>query len=246
MILFLFGQKNVLFSQFLVKLVPSKVPSPAHAHQRRKFATKNLFTFLKMLSNYIVGNHKFVLFVDDAGIERRSEMITDKLLSEQNVTYEKFNGSFEITSKTAVVLPPVSKLSLSHDPSSIFAMIQTLKLDRNVTQVFAWATSKNISSLFVIPFLEHMSSVVVTIKSNKLSILTKRKFGSVKLREYQHELTQDRWTTSIKEVKSEEPKTIQNEIAVINPESLGTFKIGEFNSTEMEAKKNLKLPYEIM
>lgn len=200
-----------------------------------------------MLSNHIVGSHKFVLFVDNIGIERKSESILNKLLEEQNSPFEKFDGNTEITSKTAVVLPPISKLSLDHSPSAIASIIQSLKLDKNVTQVFAWATTKNINSLIVVPFLEHMSSVVVTLKSLKLlSVLTKRKFGSVRLKEYQHELMQDKWTTNIKEFKPEDIKTVHNDEVAVNPESIGTFKIGEYNSAELEAKKNLKLPYEIM
>ena len=201
-----------------------------------------------MLSNFLVGNHKFVLIIDDVGIERKSEMIMNKLLSDQNVNHDRFKENFEIEipSKTAIVLPPISKF-LNHNLASVAAIIQTLKLNKNVTQVFAWATTKNITNPLMIPFLEHMSSVVVTIKSNRfLSILTKRKFGSVKLKEYQHELIQVTWTTSIKEIKSEEQKVVQINEAETNPETLGTFKIGEFSSTELEAKKNLKLPYEIM
>lgn len=102
---------------------------------------------------------------------------------------------------------------------------------------------RNINSRLLLPFLEHMSSIVVTIKSERnLSILTKRKFSSVKLKVYHHELCQGK--TSIKELKVIEPEVAQSEST--NPESIGTFKIGEFNATELEAKKNLKLPFEIM
>lgn len=197
-----------------------------------------------MLSNHIVGSHKFVLFIDDIGIERNSEKILEKLLSEQNVTYVNYNDSLEIINKSSVILQPISKMNL-YNQSSIASTIQTLKLNKNVPQVFGWATSKNIGNHLTIPFLEHMSNVVVTIKSPKvLSILTKRKFGSVKLKEYQHELT--RGLTSIKEFKHDQLKFTQDEPMMINPESIGTFKIGEFNSSELEARKNLKLPFEIM
>lgn len=95
----------------------------------------------------------------------------------------------------------------------------------------------------LVPFLEHMSSIVVTIRSEKiLSVLTKRKFGSVKLKVYHHELSQGK--TSIKEFKAVE---LTSPIEASNPESIeSTFKIGEFTATELEAKKNLKLPFEIM
>jgi hypothetical protein len=197
-----------------------------------------------MLSNYIVGQHKFVLFVDEVGIERSSKKILEKLLGEQNVSYDSFSEDHKFTEKTAVVLEPISKLELNQDESSIASTIQSLKLDKNVSQVFGWATTKNIHSRLLLPFLEHMSDIVVTLKSESyLSILTKRKFGSVKLKDYQHELTKGK--TSVKEFKAEKQKVIQDE-PTINPESIGTFKIGEFNSSELEARKNLKLPFEIM
>lgn len=199
-----------------------------------------------MLSNHVIGNHKFVLFVDNVGMERNSERILEKLLSEQNVVYEKFNGNPEIIKsqdKISLILQPISKMNLD-DQSSIASTIQTLKINKCVTQVFGWATSKNIGNHLTIPFLEHMSSVVVTIKSESvLSILTKRKFGSVKFKEYQHELT--RGLTSIKEMKHEKAKTTSTE-PTINPETIGTFKIGEFSDNELEARKNLKLPFEII
>lgn len=196
-----------------------------------------------MLSSHIVGNHKFVLFIDNIGFERNSEKVFEKLLSEQNVSYEKYNDSLEIINKSAVVIQSISKMNFN-SKKSIPSTIQAFKLNKNVTQVFAWATTKNIQDPLTIPFLEHMSNVVVLIKSNTvLSILTKRKFGSVKLKEYQHELI--RGSTSIKELKHEQLK-VNEEDSIINPEIIGTFKIGEFNSNELEARRNLKLPFEIM
>jgi hypothetical protein len=196
-----------------------------------------------MLSNHIVGNYKLVLFIDNIGIERSSGKLLEKLLDEQNLKYETFTEQLELTSETAVFLPPISKLELNYDEASIAETIQGLKLNRNVTQIFGWATSKNINSRLLIPFLESMSDVIVTIRSDKLlSILTKRKFGSVKLKEYQHELTCGR--TSIKEYKLEKQKVVQE--VETSPESIGTFKIGEFSSMELEAKQKQKLPFEIM
>ena len=197
-----------------------------------------------MLSNHIVGHFKFVLFIDNIGIERNSSTILKQLLTEQNVTYEICDEVHEYQNKTSVVLKPFSKLELDHNETSIVSMVQSLKLNKNVTQVFGWATNKNIHSRLLIPFLQHMSDVIITVESdNHLSILTKRKFGSVKLKQYQHELTKGK--TEIKEFKPEKQKIVQDEPAV-NPETIGTFKIGEYNSSELEAKKKLKLPFEIM
>ena len=184
-----------------------------------------------MLSNHIVGHFKFVLFVDNIGIERSSSTILKKLLTEQNVTYETCEDVHEFPNKTAVVLHPFSKLELDHNETSIVSMVQSLKLNKNVTQVFGWATSKNIHSRLLIPFLQHMSDVIITVESdNHLSIFTKRKFGSVKLKQYQHELIKGK--TDVKEFKPEKQKVLQDEPAV-NPESIGTFKIGEFNGEQI-------------
>lgn len=194
-----------------------------------------------MLSNYIIGSYKFVLFIDDVGIERNGVKIVEKLLEENNVIFTD-NEVCEINEKSSVSLSPFSKLSLKYADDEIFRMIQSLKRNDNVNQIFGWATSKNISSSILIPFLDHMSDVTVTIKSSYLTILTKKKFGNVKLKEYHHELQLGK--TSLREVTL---KTMPKEVTKINdPEIIGTFKIGQFKNDELEAKKNLKLPFEIM
>lgn len=197
-----------------------------------------------MLSNFVVGSHKFVLFVDGAGLERSSQKLIQNLLSEQSVNFAKFDGSFEFSKPTTVLLEPISKMELISDSASIYTTIQMLKLNENVSQVFCWATSKNITDRLLIPFLEHLCNILVTIKSTKhLSILTKRKFGTVRLKQYQHELLQGK--TAIVELKISTIKVAPVTIEV-DPETVGTFKIGEFNAEELEAKQNLKLPYELM
>lgn len=197
-----------------------------------------------MLSNFIVGSSKLVLFVDDVGLERNSTKLLQSLLSEQNVKFVKFVGNFDLPKSTAVILEPFSKIELNSDSATIYATVQQLKMNENVSQIFCWATSKNISDRLLIPFLEHISNVVVTIKSPKhLTILTKRNFGTVKFKEYQHELTQGK--TSIEELKVTATKVAPT-TTVVKPETVGTFKIGEFNAEELRAKQNLKLPFELM
>lgn len=199
---------------------------------------------LKMLSNQIVGNHKLVLFIDEVGIERNSSKIMEMLLKEQNVLYELFDEHLSITSKKAVVLPPLSKLEVNHSESYVVDIIQSLKVNKNVSQIFVWATIKNVQLRLLVPFVEHISDVVITIKSKEvLSILTRRKFGSTKLKEYHHELLQGK--SLIKELKLDNQKQTQAE-PTINPESIGTFKIGEYNQAELEAKNKLKLPFELV
>lgn len=198
-----------------------------------------------MFSNQLIGFHKFVLFVDDIGAERGSSKILESILKEQNVAFHKYEHNSEIkTPNSVIILPPISKLELLHNEQSIAKIIQTLKIDPNVSQIFGWATCKNINSRLLIPFLEHMSDVVVKIKSDRLlTILTKRKFGSTKIKEYQHELLNGKiGIKEVKEVKTDSTVTIETD----DPEKMGTFKIGEYNSNELEAKKNLKLPFEIM
>lgn len=195
-----------------------------------------------MLSNYIVGQYKFVLFVDQIGIENDSEIIIKSVLDNNRQSYEKFYSSNLIADyefPTAVVLKPFSKLELEEDESSIATIIHVLKRNRNVTQIFGWLTTKNIKSRLLIPFLSQMSDSVVNILSeNLLSIMTKRKYGNVKFRHYQHDLIQG--NMSIKEQKALRPA-----LTIETWESTGTFKIGEFNSSELEAKKNMKLPFEL-
>lgn len=196
-----------------------------------------------MIGVHIIGFYKFVLFIDDVGIERSSSKIIEKILSEQNVTFLHYEKNFEINKPCSVILQPISKMELDHKENEIAIIIQRLKINQNVTQVFGWASRKNINSRLLIPFLEHMSDVVVNIKSNKtLSILTKRKFGSAKLKDYSHELLSGR--TAIKEFKEEKVAPVTTEIE--DPQMIGTFKIGEYNTNELEAKKNLKLPFELM
>lgn len=194
-----------------------------------------------MLSNHIIGSHKFVLFIDDVGNERNGVKIMENLLAANNVIFtDKIS---EINEKSSVLMSPLSKLSLTYRDEEIFRLIQSLKRNENVNQLFCWATSKNINSSILIPFLDHMSDVTVTIKSpSHLTILTKKKFGNVKLKEYHHELQLGK--TSLKEVTV---KSMPKEVTKTeDPEIIGTFKIGQFKNDELEAKKNLKLPFEIM
>lgn len=194
-----------------------------------------------MLSSFILGNQKLVLFVDHEGIEVNSMKILEKLLS--GISYEIFGENIQFTATTAVVLR-VAKLEIDRDDTSIITLIQKLKLNRSVTQVFLFATVKNISSSILIPLLEHMSDIVLNIESRSLlTILTKRKYGSVKLKSYQHDLMDG--GTSVREILPQK-QVVTNDPAINPPEVAGTFKIGDFSSAELEAKKKLKLPFEIM
>lgn len=197
-----------------------------------------------MLSNHIIGNLKFVLFIDDVGIEQNGVKILENLLNENSINFEKLiEEKCDFGGKTSVILLPISKLELTKCEREIFTLIQTLKNSENVNQIFAWATTKNISSKVLIPFLDYMSDVTVSIKSSQhLSILNKKKSGNVKLKDYQHELCSGK--TMIREIHHKPAS--KEETKSEDPEVIGTFKIGQFKNDELEAKKNLKLPFELM
>jgi hypothetical protein len=196
------------------------------------------------LADHVLGQYKIVLFVDDVGLEQSAQKIAEKLFQNQNLSYETFNNNFEFPPSTSVILPPISKLELVHDDTVIISTVQKLKISRNVSHVFCWITTKNLKSRLLKQFLEHMANVVVTIHSLKaLNILTKRKFGSVRIREFSHEIFSG--GLELKEIKQTIQKKIE-ETPAQQPDKIGTFKIGDFNKSELEAKNSMKLPFEIM
>lgn len=82
--------------------------------------------------------------------------------------------------KTNIVLQPLSKLLTVYTPKSIFQLVNKLKKNSNVQQVFLWATTKNIAEHFVVPFLEHLSDQIVTLLDrNHLTIITRKTGGVV-------------------------------------------------------------------
>lgn len=197
-----------------------------------------------MLSNHLIGNYKFVLFVDNIGLERNSKIIIEKLLQEQNQSYEIFDEKRELSERKCLVIDSLSKLELNHNEKEIFTLLHKLKLNENVIQLFGWISTKNVSSKILVPFLEHMSSLIVTIHDDKhLTIISKSKTGVVKFKEFNHELGLGK--TYVKEYKKDSK---QNAVTVENTEdieNIGTFKIGQ-KADELEAKRNLKLPFEKM
>ncbi|CRL07322.1 CLUMA_CG020301, isoform A [Clunio marinus] len=203
-----------------------------------------------MLSNYIVGNQKFVLFIDEVGLEKRSNNIIEQLLKEQNVVYEKqdihnVELSRKINSKTAIIIEPISKLELEYEESSLMLLLQELKLNKNISQLFAWVTTKNIRSQILIPFLEYLSDSTVYVTSESyLSILTKRQFANALSKVYQHDLLKGK--TAIHEKKISRINPAEVEEFEENQKLSETFKIGDFTAHELEAKKNLKLPFELI
>lgn len=197
-----------------------------------------------MLSNYLIGPHRLVLFIDDLGIEKLALSLLDKLLKEQNVNYTVLGmGNQFSPEKTAVVFQPISKLQLDFSEREIIEKVQILKFNENVTQIFLWASCKNIHSPLLVPFLQHMANVIVHITSDKhLTVQTKRRHGSVQIKDFQHDIGS--MNIVVKEINHKEVAKVKEE--ALNIETMGTFKIGEFNKEELEMKKKLKLPFEIM
>lgn len=78
------------------------------------------------------------------------------------------------------ILLPVAELSQLYSASAIFQLIRALKRNPKIRQIYVWATLNSISNEVLIPFLEHMANVVITLKDSvNLSVLTKKTGGSV-------------------------------------------------------------------
>ncbi|XP_070494059.1 elongator complex protein 5 [Chironomus tepperi] len=197
-----------------------------------------------MLSSNLIGNYKFVLFVDNFGIDPNWKTILTNLLEEQNQNYKFYNEFENILEKSCIILGSLSELELkysSHIYENIFRKIQELKSSENVLQIFGWISSKNVQNKILLSFLEHMSNLTVTINNSQhMTIVSKNKSGIIRSREYVHELSLGK--TSIKEYKKENIQLIAPEV---NVENMGTFKIGQ-KADELEAKRSLKLPFEII
>jgi elongator complex protein 5 len=146
-----------------------------------------------------------------------------------------------ISEKSNIILKPISKLLIDYEVPSIFQTVQKLRKNTNVRQTFAVATTKNIQELFVVPYLEHMADLVVTFLDLKhLRILTKKSGGLVTNKLFNYQITGDE--IFVKETAKSAIK--QPEEPTIDPETLGTFKIGKLGKQEQLAKDALQLPYE--
>lgn len=211
-----------------------------------------------MLSN-LISSQKFVLIVDNIGHEKIAVSTIKGFLKEQGQsdTIKLFNaknpGNEELNSyqlflkefsndenKSSVILPPLSDLLLSNpNKSELFQFIHQLKMNRNIKQIFVWASTKHVFEKFTIACLEYMANQIVFIETNNtLSILTRKPGGSVTNKNYTYSNIKDSFLV---ERANNPVKTIENE--PVKPESLGTFKI-ELEEDELVARNALKMPYE--
>lgn len=86
----------------------------------------------------------------------------------------------EIKEKSNILLPRVEQLALDYSIQDTVKLVHKLRHSKNTRQIFAWATTKNIFDPKIIPFLEHLADIVVTLKNDKhLMLLIKRSGGSV-------------------------------------------------------------------
>lgn len=82
--------------------------------------------------------------------------------------------------KSNFILPPLSILTQQDKLESVVKIIHQIKCSSKTKQLFVWATAKNIQDKKVIPFIEYLADIVVTLKDKKtLTILIKRNSGSV-------------------------------------------------------------------
>lgn len=84
------------------------------------------------------------------------------------------------TEKTNVILEAVSRLGLSNCVRNIISVVQFLKQNSKIGQIFIWCSRKNIHDEKIIPFLQYLANVEVTLRDqSNLQIFTKRNTGSV-------------------------------------------------------------------
>lgn len=104
------------------------------------------------------------------------QLVSDHFKPDQRT----FNADILLNCVEQTVLLPVAELSHLYHASAIFQLIHAIKRNPKIRQIYVWATVLSISNDVLVPFLEHMANVVVTLKDVvNLSVLTKKSSGSV-------------------------------------------------------------------
>lgn len=104
----------------------------------------------------------------------------DLSLSDANPSIDINKEANAVPHKSNVILANVSRLEMNYSIRDIVQLIDKLKKSQNVKQCFGWIAAKHIRDGKVIPFLDYMADIVVTIQDEQtLNILTKRNTGSV-------------------------------------------------------------------
>lgn len=106
--------------------------------------------------------------------------LADLPLDETNPSIDIDKETSAMTQKSNVILANVSKLEMNYSIRDIVQLIDKLKKSKNVKQCFGWIAAKHIRDAKIIPFLEYMADIVITIQDeHTLNVLTKRSTGSV-------------------------------------------------------------------
>lgn len=126
----------------------------------------------------------------------------------------------------------------------LLQLVQRLKQNANVRQLFLWINPSCVLSAtdshVIVPYLEHMSGAVITLRdATNLQVLTKKAGGAVGQKYYTYTVSSSRFET----IETQKPVLKRPVDESVNPESLTTFKIN-FEDEELEARTALKLPYE--
>ncbi|XP_065082575.1 uncharacterized protein Elp5 [Ochlerotatus camptorhynchus] len=198
-----------------------------------------------MLSNYLLNQQKIILIKDQLGIETTAQKIVTIWLHDGKGPDAVPKPVESLNEQEQYLFARISKLARIKNPPELFKFVQRCKRNDLVQYLFLWATEKNISQSFLLPYLEHQSELIVTLEDERhLSILVKKSGGSVSNKRYQYQLQEG--TFSTKELKKSDRAMVTSEVESpsIDPASLGTFKIGDLNKEEQQAKKALTLPFE--
>ncbi|KXJ72633.1 hypothetical protein RP20_CCG017558 [Aedes albopictus] len=202
-----------------------------------------------MLSNYLLNQQKILLIKDHIGIESTAFKVVKKWLCDGKGPDAVPEPVELLHEQGPFLFARISKLARSKTPRELFQFVQRCKRNPSVQYLFLWATEKNISGSFLVPYLEHQSELIVTLEDERhLTILVKKTGGSISNKRYQYQLQEGCF--SLKELKKTDVwKTVAaavdtSSVASVDPASLGTFKIGHLKKEEQEAKEALTLPFE--
>ncbi|EAT40894.1 AAEL007406-PA [Aedes aegypti] len=201
-----------------------------------------------MLSNYLLNQQKILLIKDHLGIESTALKVVTKWLCDGKGPEAAPEPVESLTEQGPYLVARISKLARTKTPRELFQFVQRCKQNGSVQYLFLWATEKNISAKFLVPFLEHQSELIVTLEDERhLTIVVKKSGGSISNKRYQYQLQEGCF--SVKELKKTDQSkgistSLDSSVASIDPASLGSFKIGDLKKEEQEAKEALTLPFE--
>ncbi|XP_036339953.1 uncharacterized protein LOC118749261 isoform X1 [Rhagoletis pomonella] len=218
-----------------------------------------------MLSNLVVTSQRFVVIIDETGLEKISHNIICQFLREQKhdekLTAKTFSFSPELRdwsvfinfvakcsqeeNKCNVLLPPLSDLLCLHGVQKIIQFIHKLRKCEKVHRVFLWIAPANLvypRTEYLISAFEYMADLILHLQtSNTLTIIARKTGGGVSNKFYTYTKTKNEFLVEALQncFRSAPVKTT----APITNAIGATFKI-ELNEDEVVARNTLKMPYE--